>query len=190
MTCNGHTVRKGQEINLTRRNVPNFIISKSASSGGDADARSLVARLKFYSEQFMECLDRGDERYAANHSTDGLLIIVGLFDYFRNENDYGRISDDKMGLHCGQIINKVSDETRRAFVQDKKLDVTHPNYSDASFRDALNKAAHFDGENSSFKIENGNHYLILSAPEPRKSTGFWVIEIKVSDLVATCLAAL
>lgn len=173
---------------MTDQDFTHFMTSSSSGNGGDAHA--LIAKLRFSSQQFQESLNRQDYYYAIHHSKEAWLTIVGLFDYFRNGQDYGRISKSKMDTLVSPIARKIKSTDRDIMIRNRNVDRGNTNFGQASLRETLNKSAHFDKENASYKIENGDHVLILSGPEQNPNNGFWVIEVTVSELCKACEEAL
>ena len=119
-------------------------------------------------------------------SADARPMLVSLFDYFRNEQDHGRIPDSLMNDVFCPIIERVDLQSRDRMISETAMDPAYPNLNDASLRKALNKVAHPDPRNSKFRIDGDRHILVLSGPEQNRERGYWVIEVDVQRLCDAC----
>ena len=156
------------------------------SSGGDT-IRETIARLRYQSGYFVDCMARNDEAGARRISVSAMESLARLFQYFRNEEDHGRHAATVMRRQdLTKIANRVSATDRLAMIAAKGVNPAHQNTTDTNLRTALDKVGHFDEVVSTFRIDGGRHILVLTANEPHRQD-FWVIDVDVLTLCDRCI---
>ncbi|WP_406239901.1 hypothetical protein ACF3NX_12950 (plasmid) [Acetobacter orientalis] len=122
---------------------------------------------------------------AASEKAWNSLTII--FETLRNEEDQGRLDSIHMAKPTGYIVNGINIEDQQAMIVERKLDRSHSTLGVMSLRDALNKIAHHDTSQITYRIDRrGAHYLILGGAFRGK---IWLAEILVSKLVKHAAAA-
>ena len=144
--------------------------------------RAQGERLLECSEGFMRTFETAP-REAERLSYQALSIINDLALLVRNYQDTAT-SNECRNVETGQIIYSDNRDDAAAMVRLKDLP---PAPTDPlNVRDALNKFAHFDREQSTFAVIGDRHFMLLSGKELRTKQPFWVARIEVSDLVRAC----
>lgn len=164
----------------------------SEMSSGGVSSRDLVAstatRLMLLSAAFRCSFQEGDTQIAALASGEaqGLLNILSLT--IRREYDAGRGQNSAKDTIVGRVIEKAEPAAAQKICQDRAFPAQGE--SNLTFYNSLNKIAHLDPAASSFRVDERDHFLLLSGKALNDKTKVFLAELEVRALAQVSLRAL
>ncbi|WP_155635505.1 hypothetical protein [Burkholderia cepacia] len=149
-------------------------------------AEGLVGKLKRSSTRFKLAVAANNTERQASASAEAWTTMTQLFEILRGEHDEGRIDDAMMLAPTGLLATRISISQQDSMLASKRIN--RVGAIPLTFREALNKVAHYHSDKVAFRIDGRNaHYLVLGGTFQRQH---WVAEILVSKFCKNAAAAL
>ncbi len=163
-----------------------LIILKPTKSRG----QKLSDNLEVYCRSFVRSHKSNDLQEMTISSDKAWSTLIEIFDHIRNEEDNKRIDPKLTKMETSKIIENVDQNALTSIIASKKIAPIN-NPQPCSLRETLNKIAHFDKLNSTYRVtRSGAHYLVLSGLGKNAKAGPWVAEIHMSKLIKRCRQAI
>ena len=150
-------------------------------------ARKAINAIRVRSSQFKKALRQNDEQRQDQAAEAAWSSMTQLFECLRNERDYKYLDASELQRPVGLIVERVEQNALSAMVARTRLDRHHPDCKPLTQNDALNKLAHYDESNTTYRIDGrGAHFLLLVGSRHGHK---WIAEFLVSRLCQSAAEA-